>query len=296
MCFVLFSGTIGIGLVQGAGSGSVIVINAAPSVVSQDIQDAGFVSTTMVAPDATFYFFVTVADVDEATDILNTTILLQFSSYNSADDPTVTYEFCYNEALGASFQLKPATGTYLTAVVRTPVDVNTIEYRFEIVLNKTAIDTNGLDEWDFGTTVVDTSLVSTVSTNSPFVMGPFVEIAYWGNAGGMDFSWTGSAESNQSATFNTLITSNDAYELNASFTGAFGAPWGVPTLWIKASASPAVLVPDASGAPGTNTTWYSNPVLQFWDNQTHSLNLEFPAGLTQGAYSGVTIWIQARND
>jgi len=133
-------------------------------------------------------------------------------------------------------------------------------------------------------------------------MAPFVEYSYWGNAGSTDFLWIGTAESNQTVSFSTLVTSNDQYELNSSYTGFFDAgvnAWGDPTLWIKQNVQTGyVQIINASAAPGTNVTWYTSVAGQFYEaNQTHQIGLEFPAGISKDVtYTGVTLWIQAKND
>jgi len=147
--------------------------------------------------------------------------------------------------------------------------------------------------------VEDDSSAANVTQSVNFVMAPYVELDYWGNAGNMDFNWAGEAETNQSVIFNTLVTSNDNYELNCSYTGAFQAPWGAPVFWIKEnSQTNATLIPNVDLTPGQNSTWMAiTGGYRYQQNLTHTIYLEFPAGIAKDTtYSGVVIWIQARND
>jgi hypothetical protein len=79
---------------------------------------------------------------------------------------------------------------------------------------------------------------------------------------------------------------------------AFQAPWNAPTFWIKESGTTAIQIPNVSSTPGVNSTWYNSVGGSFYNsNRTHSIALVFPAGIDKAVtYSGVTIWIQARND
>jgi hypothetical protein len=133
-------------------------------------------------------------------------------------------------------------------------------------------------------------------------MGAYVFITYTGNAGGTAFSWSGLIGQNISAAFTTVVTSNDVYTLDASYSGVFtnvtsGDGWGVPpvapTFWVKSSSSTyAKQLP--TGA--TNVTWFTNLGIRYQESQSHNLYLTFPSGLDKAyTYTGVTIWIQARN-
>jgi hypothetical protein len=160
VCALVLSGTMGVGLVIAEGSGSADVINAAPTVDLQEIRTTTWASVATTVPDNTFHFNVSVSDVDTAADIWNTSVLLQLSSNDLPNDPTVTYEFFFNETLNAGagdgWQIKPSTGTYLTLpITRSTWGANIINYSFEIIFNKTATDTNGVNAWHFKTTVID---------------------------------------------------------------------------------------------------------------------------------------------
>jgi|GEM_PF-6736857 len=300
LCLGLYIGFIvgTISYVKAEGQASANVIKAPPTIVQQQILDASFTPTGTMVPDATFYLNISVNDVDTVGDILNTTVTLRYLSIIAPNDPLHTYRFCYNETQALAYQIYPTTGTYLQNTVRTTFGANMVNYSFEVILNKTAIESEGIPtRWSYNLNVQDNSTNPNTTASQFFIMGPFIEFSYWGNAGGMNFNWTGEAETNQSVSFNTLTTANGNYDLNCSYTGSFGAPWGSPIFWIKESSKTnATLIPDVSTTPGQNSTWFTRaggPI--FWNNQTHTIALVFPAGLTIGTYTGVTIWIQARN-
>jgi hypothetical protein len=278
LAVAFISGTIGVGLVQAEGSASANVTNSVPVVENQEVVNGAWVVVTTVVPMVAFYYNVSVSDGDTAADIVNTTIQLKYYTADDSNNPSTTYEFFYNETLTLFAQVRPdPTG--------------------DIYLNSVARDTNGIFRWHIDTTVEDVLGTKSNSGDHNFIMGPYVEMTYWGNAGNMDFNWTGQTETNQSATFNTLVTCNDVFELNASYTGDFGPSWPNPEFWIKPLAGASTQLPDAGASPGTNNTWFtSGGPSSFLQNNTHILSLVFPPGVPKGTYTGVTIWIQAKNE
>ncbi|MCK5038003.1 MAG: hypothetical protein KAS16_02785 [Thermoplasmata archaeon] len=304
ICASMLVGGIGIGfgqLVAAEGDGTATIINAAPSATDQLIYDAGWGLQTSIVPDTMFYFSVTVSDVDGIGNILNTTITLNHMG-SVEDNPNVRYQFCYNEIDGAYqwAQLIPSGAEmYIIpgSCVRTETLPNDITYDFAVIMNKTAQDSNGAPSWRFSTTVRDADGGIYVVPFTTFGMGKFLEISYSGNAAGMDFSWTGTAETNKvAASFTTRVTSNDNYDLNASFTGAFDGGWGAPTLWVKSPLTAYVQLPDASAQSNLNVTWDTISGPSYNSVIVNTLALDIPAGTAPGTYTGVQIWITAIND
>lgn len=287
-----------------AGNATVVVPNAAPTINAYTIGRFSAVITAL-EPNQVFWANVSVTDTDGIADIWNTTIDLRLSTYNISNDPARTYKFAYNESKGTVYQIWPTSGSYIISCVRSIWGTTHVNYSIEFILNKTAADTNGLATWHYSIAVKDKSDIISTSAQKDYSMGAFVEISYFGNAGGTDFTWTGVAESNISAAFNTVVTSNDVYELNASYTGFFvgggGQSWGNPSVnpkfWVKRNIQLAYTLLNNATLSHTNTTWFTNTALVYGENFGHTLNLEFPPGLTKGVtYSGVTIWIQAKNN
>jgi len=301
LCIGLFAGTVlgTAAYVRAEGQANADVINATPTIIQQDIVDAGYVVTNTIVPNTITYLNVSINDTDGIADILNTTVTLRHLSTVETNNPAKTYRVCYNESQATGYQVYPTTGTYLQSVTRTTFGTTMLNYSFEVIVNKTAIDSNGvLTLWTYGLEVEDDSSAANVTALKNFLMAPFVELDYWGNAGANDFLWTGTPESNQTVSFNTLVTSNDNYNLNCSYTGAFAAPWGPPEFWIRYEGDPAIAIPDVSLTPGINSTWYAGTGgYRYMHNITHYIALEFPAGIAKDTtYTGVTIWIQAQNN
>lgn len=287
------------------GTGTADILNADP-VATVDILDTSWTTTGTVLPNNQFYFNVTVNDPDNPGDIQNVTLDIRYDTTAPADDPTIFYRFAYNNTNLEWYQMRPYTQDYIDEVASTITVINAtaVNYSFALTLNKTALDTNGVSDWNTIARVLDYSntLVSSPSRN--FIMAPFVDAVLYGNAGGSDFYWSGAAESNQTAQFNTVVTSNDWFSLNTSYTGFFdagvaAAPWGSPEMWVKQILQPtAVQIVNSTMFPNTNVTWYTSGAGPFFAyNRTHEIALVFPSGLTKGAtYSGVTVWIYAYND
>ena len=301
MCLGLLAGTsMGMPtIVKGEGAGSAGVANVAPT-VTHEILDTSWTTATTVAPFlTTFYFNVSVTDVNGVVDIENTTFTMRYSTLPlQVDNPAYSYKFCYDETLAQEFLIYPITDDgYLVSFVRTVMSPTQVNYTFELRLNQTAKDTNGANEWKYYGSTTDLSAVTVSTSEKYYAMDPYISMNYWGNAGGMDFSWTGEPGSNQSAEFNTLVTSNDIYNLNCSYTGAFEAPWGAPTFWIQYDGWTPVQIPDVSATPGANATWITTASPYSYNrNLTHTIALEFPADISKITYTGVTIWIQVSND
>ncbi len=284
-------------LVGGSGTGNAHVSSAIP-VVTTDILDSSYVSSSNLLAGTQLYFNVSIIDTDGVGDIENVTIQMVYKTFFN-DDPRVYYNFSYDILATQEYQTTPTTENYLNSVGSTVLSATEVNYSFSITLNKTAQDSNGESSWHIKATVLDTSANLGISPVTDYIMSPLIEMTYWGNAGSNDFLWTGAAESNQTLAFNTLSTSNDFYWLNASYSGVFQAPWGEPDIWIRESIqTDASYIPDWETATPGNTTWYTaSPDGYFWHNLTHYISLEFPAGLPKDTdFTGVTIWIQASND
>lgn len=303
MCLALSSSLLtGMVVTGNTGLGSAEVANAIPS-SSVDILDITWTSVGTVLPNALFYYNVTVNDPDGFGDIQNVTLEIKYDATTPINNPEIYYRFAYNDTLGQWFQMNPSTGNYLNTLQSSifPINATTGIFSFAVTVNKTAMDTNGLNDWGAVARIRDYSGSYISSPYRYFIMGPFVELTLIGNAGGSDFHWIGEAESNVTIQFYTVVTSNDQFDLNCSYTGFFDAgfaPWGSPVMWVKQILQTnATLIPNATAAPGTNATWYTSSDITFYDyNRTHQIALFFPPGITKGVtYTGVTIWIQARN-
>jgi hypothetical protein len=286
----------------GSGYGQADVLNAAAEIQAVTPLTPAWIPMTSLSPNVPMYCNVTVRDVDNVSDISNVTMELVYWGTWDVDDPTYYYRFFYDNTTDTWSQIlpNPLNVTYIDLVSCTKATLsNTIaNFSFAFMLNKTAQDTNGVLRWRTRASVYDNSGILTVGSITEYVMNPFIEINYWGNAGPTDFIWSGTAESNQTIQFNTLVTSNDPYWLNASYNGSFQLPWGEPTLWIAENANPALQLPDWE-ITSTNVTWYFAPAgfIYYMHNETHFFSLEFPPGIQGGvSYTGVTIWIEAIND
>jgi hypothetical protein len=290
-----------------AGDGSATVANTAPTIVSYDIRDGTNAVITGVAPQTSCFLTIVVNDVDGYDDVVNTTMLFNYPNTPVTNDPVNTYKVAYNETNGAGYLIWPTTDDgYLIGASRVYTGLTQVTYVFEMQFNKTARDTGASLAWGLSATTKDAS-GSMASTGVKYhSMGAFVEITYAGNAGGTAFSWAGLVGSNISASFTTTVTSNDVYTLDASYSGFFynatqavgwGNPVVNPTLWVKqTSQTTAKLLPNCTAGTGLNITWYTNLGIRYQETVGHVLSLNFPAGLDKGpTYTGVKIWIQARN-
>ncbi|MEW5937664.1 MAG: hypothetical protein AB1665_07590 [Candidatus Thermoplasmatota archaeon] len=288
-----------------SGSATVTVTNSAPTVDSYIIRNSTWATVTSLVPNAEYYFNVTVTDADGKEDIQNTTVYFRNSGYDEANNPSRTYEVAYNEAQNQAYQVKPSSGSYLQSVTNSTSGATQITYCFKLYLNHTAQDSDGAYGWNYIVRVIDDTGATVTTASQQIKMGALVEISYTGNAGGTNFTWSGGAETNNSATFNTIVTANDAYSLNMSYTGWFRGPanqtWGVPkqepTFWVRVAGGAVFGVVNASANPGNNTTWYMSTVGGYQHSLIHYLNLDFPPGLERGlTYDGTKIWINAYND
>ena len=303
ICLGLLTGTsMGmLTIVKGEGAGSANVVNADPT-LTHEILDTSWAPVTALSPYlTTFYFNVSVNDADEWTDIWNTTFTMKYSiGSTESDNPATTYRFCYNETLAQEFLVYPTTDDgYLVSFTRTVMSTTQVNYTFELRLNQTAKDTNGAAGWKYYGATTDASNVSVLSTDKFYSMNPYLNIDYWGNAGGYDFYFEAEPESSSTVSFNMLATSNDLYELNASYYGDFQAPWGTPTFWIKYDAQPLMQISNLTATPAADTIWHTTAgPYHYNQNLTHYIILDFPAGIDKlaGDYTGVTIWIEATND
>lgn len=300
LCVGLFAGMAfgTISYVKAEGDATGNVINNSPTLNVQEIRDGGYVVSNTITPLATNYLNVSIYDADGIVDILNTTVTLRYMAFLETDNPSNTYRFCYNETQALDYQVYPTSGTYLQNVVRTTFGANTLNYSFEIVLNGTAVDSNSvLTKWTYALEVEDIGADPNVTQTVNFYMAPYIGINYWGNAGNMDFSWTGEPESNNTVSFNTLVTANDNYNLNASYYGDFQAPWGAPNMWIKYDGDSPIQIANLTATPAADTVWYyGTGGFRYEQNLTHYIALDFPAGIVKDTpYIGVTIWIEATN-
>ncbi len=278
--------------------------NSTPEIVRQSINNTAWSSVATTVPFVEFYYNFTVYDADGIADIKDSKITLTFN-YFLTDNPSQHYEANYTEGTSAWLLLKPtvaAPNEYLKEVDcdRIVEDLYNISYSYAFILNKTAQDTNSALTWYFIAESTDMS-DSTGTSQLAFAMGPFSEIAVTGNDGVTAFRWTGTAQSTQSVTFYTEVTSNDGYELNASYTGFLsalgGATWGDPELAVRQESGTFVSVPNATASPGTNTSWHTTLNLVYEGNLTHYMTLVFPVGITKDlTYDGVDIWIQVKNE
>ncbi|MBI5001480.1 MAG: hypothetical protein HZB92_08175 [Euryarchaeota archaeon] len=293
------------GSVRAEGTASVTVQNATPT-ANITVLNSGWTLISTIIPNTNFYVNISVNDADGTDDVFQSNFTLRFpASGYATNNPSGSYKFGYDSVNDIPSQFAPTSGVYLNGVTEVDVSTTTKVLSFNIILNKTAIDSNGVLIWIINGTSEDLSGGIGTTSISYLGMASFVEITYATiSTGTTNFAWTGAPESNVSSTFYTVVTSNDAYQLNASYTGFFlggsGEAWGVPTvdptIWVKnAGQSTATQLLNASASPGNNATWYSSTT-GYMLNQTHYMNLVLPAGLAKNVvYTGVTIWIQAKN-
>jgi len=288
--------------IGGNGFGHATVTNAEPEILVVTPLTPAWTLMSSFSPNIPMYCNVTVRDVDNVSDISNVTLEVVYWGYWGFDDPRYYYKFYYDNTTDTWSQIlpNPLAVIYIDvpSCTKTTLSSTVANFSFAFTLNKTAQDTNGVIRWRTRAQVYDDSGNLDVGSITEYVMNPFVEVTYWGNAGPTDFQWTGTPESNQSIPFNTLVTANDQYWLNASYNGSFQPPWGEPTIWIAKSGNPAYQLPDWE-VTSTNVTWFYAPAgfVYYLDNQTHTISLVFAPGITAGTtYTGVTIWIEAHND
>lgn len=280
-------------IVLALGTGTATVNNSAPIISSGDITDILDVSVGTVSPNTEFWYYIVIDDVDGAADVDTVVLDVSYSTTSYPNDPVYTYRFTYDHNAVSWTQNWPtAADNYINVGNCQAVEAgNQLTVRFSLTLNKTAKDSNSATDWLFRGNAVDDSAAATNEHSQYFVMAPFIEMTYAANAGGMNFEWTGTAESTQSAAFTTTVTSNDQTTLEASFSGGFGeVEWDVPTLYLKedGQGSTTNMVQD------TWILWYTYDDGQWDTTSGHTVYLDFPAGLIKGTVYAGTLQLDIR--